>query len=728
MEGRIGRLDCRCQVLGAAESSGALQAHINRIVRERLTGEYDTALEEALGDDAAVYVLRRVRMRYAFVLDSAATDGQVAQRWGKQMAHATVGRIAREPDGDNLVRFENQADYVAHFVVDLLAGLAWSRWFYGAFGAVRSLDTVQALRAVLDENRAHLPAILSYLHRYGGTRALLAALRPEGCAWLWSVARGQEPLDRAGAISLLDATSRLIDPLGLWKGTRPQADQLVDEMLAARSFPVDWRDMAALTDTVLDMARWLVQSGHVARPTNVDSEVLGHLRDALSGLDWLDAERLEAGLRGLLKPLRPPASDLPLRPATHAPVPHLQRLLEDLQRVLTGDRLVLDESEPDSTANALRLYGALVAAEASWGSDALAAETIRRLLQAWKMVRAGSPSEFLFSLGEPGTAVIKSIERNLNMGRRVDGDAVTRATNAGTTAAIETPHAGIALLIRALIDARIYARLKTGIPGLPPDPNLVLLAILLSLAGARDGDPIDPGLALLAGWEAGDPSREDAGPLDRFQLAWDAASDPAEWQATCLEIVTGHRLLERDAMHVFRVEHAGDKVLIAGDGAGQLWLFASAFRSDEHARQLTGLWTDTWEEITGQRPVVVGDEARAESGADYAQNRERLTAMLGLVSGPITHNPAWDLTLALTANTLFRLWARWLRGFAQSSVPYLLDRFLRRPGSIYQVDRKFIVELEPRPLDVVLTLSDYLAPLRVPWLNDAEVEFKTRGA
>ncbi len=45
--------------------------------------------------------------------------------------------------------------------------------------------------------------------------------------------------------------------------------------------------------------------------------------------------------------------------------------------------------------------------------------------------------------------------------------------------------------------------------------------------------------------------------------------------------------------------------------------------------------------------------------------------------------PEADLTITLTAIALLRLWARWLRQFGDSSVPYVLKNFVRRAGRIY---------------------------------------------
>src|SRR5687768_13937919 len=134
MDGYIEHLHCTYRVASTSAATSALPARLDRLVRERLMDAYAAALDQALGDDPAVYVLRQVDYALSLVFDSRATDAELARRWGQRMAGAVVHRIAR--GDDDLLRFNNQADYVARFVADLLKDTAWGCWFYGAFAAL----------------------------------------------------------------------------------------------------------------------------------------------------------------------------------------------------------------------------------------------------------------------------------------------------------------------------------------------------------------------------------------------------------------------------------------------------------------------------------------------------------------------------------------------------------------------------------------------------------------
>jgi hypothetical protein len=176
--------------------------------------------------------------------------------------------------------------------------------------------------------------------------------------------------------------------------------------------------------------------------------------------------------------------------------------------------------------------------------------------------------------------------------------------------------------------------------------------------------------------------------------------------------------------------------------------------------QIVTEWQKLWEEATGSRPgLVVCDGSLAgvtglrpdsaalavvlvpegpladpsaaprELAATHRTGREALLAALaGLEYGRLGV-PDADLTLALTAIAVLWVWAHWLRQFAASSIPYLLDNFIRRPGRVYVDAHEITVDMEPRPLDIVIDVAGYSARLeRVPWLDHRHVRLQIRGS
>jgi hypothetical protein len=766
MDGRIGQLNYRCRVNGAPASTGALQARLARVAREQVTQAYAAALEHALGDDPAVYVLRRVNARLALMLSADTADHRVAQRMGERMAGAIVRSIAREPEGENLVRFNDQADYVAHFIIDLLADQAWHHWFYGAFRVLRQMDTAEVIHTVLEDNISCLPAILANLHRYQALEKVFNSLDRNERQWLWARARGEPHLDRAGIDSLLSVAIRLVERLDLWRGPQPDHEQLLDAFLATRPSYVDWRDERGPADAILDMLRFFNRRGYLNFPPHVDEAFRARLAGTILDFDWINRESFLSELLILCRPPLASQADLPLPSRWRMPTPRQRKILNDLRDQLQLHQIGLDPGDPDSVENALRLYAVLLTKDPGWADDSLAVEIIQRLLEVWKLVRQSvSPGEvlrrlaqgdvqgallklstpaehsqpgfeFIASLGESGTSVLRELE------------LASGALSDGLGQIIETAHAGVALLLRALLDARFPTLVKGA--GYDERPGLaaILLTLFLHYTGpdaGRDGQ-IDAGLQLLAGLVPRGAVSGAIQTLDQLRAEWLGVAAPDEWQAEWLRLLVAQRMFQPAVMHLYRIEFQGRAAMIAGDESGNLWLFSRLIQSPQTDALVAGRWLELWIQESGGSPLIVADhgtldvdqiagqairtpaEAGDELASAHAAGRERLLSALGALAGGTCGIPAWDLALALSANVLLRMWARWLRQFGASSVPYLLTQFIHRHGRIYQDGENTTVEMDPRPLDLVLDLAGYRAPLnRVPWLGERRVQFQMRG-
>jgi hypothetical protein len=278
------------------------------------------------------------------------------------------------------------------------------------------------------------------------------------------------------------------------------------------------------------------------------------------------------------------------------------------------------------------------------------------------------------------------------------------------------------------------------------------LALGLRWAGAagRPGDHLDPGLGL---WAGIDPLP----PPEALRATWAAAPTDAyaPFQAALLRTLAAQRLLPGDTLHVYQVPVAGGSALVAGLAQGP-WPLGVLYDPAIAPAAQVETWQSAWAAATGHHlAAVVVDAALAEhlaglSGvtltvapvgeaisapdplsseeAAHQAGRAALVAALAALDGSQLGVPEADLTIALLAAALLRLWARWLRPFADSSLPYLLDQFIRRPGRLTWRPPELLVTLEHRPLDVVLDMAGYLAPLeQVPGTNGRRVRFRNEG-
>lgn len=669
MEPRIGHWHCRYRLVGSQTDAALAVERLERAVRPRVLDAYGRALARALENDPAVYVLRRVNVRLVLGGVNAETEATLAQKWGDRLGASVMrGIAAHGEDGGNLVKFENEADYVAHFILDLLDDLAWQRWYYGPYSGLRGRGKADAVLSLLLERRETLPDIFRHLSRLGCLARVLALLDRPAAAALWTEsikpAAGGAPA--AGEFLILVRSAiRLLDRLGLWAAAPPAESELLEEYAAERPLRPDWTDRRALAAAVLNVVRYAARRALLRAPGPELAQNLSRAReDIFSELDWLDTEWLEAALPATLAAGRAPSAPAlpPQRPV--GPTPLQRKLLERIRDLLRGKAVALDPRELDSPVNATRLYAALAAAEPELAGRPAAASLIESLLlcarwlgrtpdpgAALAAIRAGSASA---ALEQTSREARDAIQTALSLGAAAAAvlEELVGAEDAGPggefEAAMPTECAGLFLLIPALLDARVPQLAASA--GAGPLPS-VLLALGIQWAGASalSEGRTDPGLALWCG------------------------------------------LAPRG--------HAAADLLAALDEAGSRRLLAGVKKLFEDRRALDA-----------SLPPVESPPA-ADGLADLAA---------AWPPGAAAHE-----ALALVAEYALRLWAQWLPGISGSSPPYLLRNLIRRGGELSVRDDSIEVGLRPAPLDVVLEMSTYMKGLReVPWLEDRKVVFR----
>jgi hypothetical protein len=526
VNGRIGRLECRYELVGAARREAA-------VVSQRLVGLADAdigqalgqVLERALGDDEAVYVLRHVEARLAL---PGGDHPALVSALGERLARAVLRDLA---EGRDVVRFESEADHAAHFLADLVDGNAWDRWIYGVFAPLRPLGTAGAARAVLLEHPERAHQVLSTVRRLGALDKVLV-LVDDGTTleslWNGHPKPASDP-DADPARPVFLAVLRFADRLGLWAGERPSTDELWQSDAVTTALPITWRDRSELTASFVAMLSLLAARGHLRDPAPSPAAV----EAALDELDWLDTSTVLASLARFGE-----RQMLPSTAESSAPTSRQGLLLADLTELLERRQLRLAAEQLDSTGNALRILAAL---GPRWSDDAMARTMIERLVGAAKEIRlqeagcllkgdpegalhalstasrdaAGSAYRFLVRLGNEGVQVAAGL-------RAAGAEGVGGKT-------VDSPCAGVFLLVRAALDTRLPALAeRTGYPA----ADFVLLSLALRWAG-RAGSAegrIDPGLALLV---------EPPMTLDGLRAAWRATPAAAHrrWRAASDEIL-----------------------------------------------------------------------------------------------------------------------------------------------------------------------------------------------
>lgn len=777
MDIRIAHLACQYHVVGSGAAGGSLvvQSRLDQLAGQRVMSSMEAALEQALGNDPAVYVFRRVRSS-VFLNPHSRTDAWLADRWGSRLAAALLRTLADDPgDHVNLMRFRDQADYVAHFCIALEQGTAWEDWYLKSFSAYRESGSQHAIGAVLMEHRSQLAAIFGYLHQYGRLKQVLAALDSAAVQTLWSDGVGAARVNDSETLRpLFAAALDLIEQLNLWQVPPRDRESLFLEYLSENSAPADWRDRQGLAAAVLSVLHFMRRRGYL----ETEREIPPHpdrLETALAHLDWLDTDWLAAAIRKLSdEPTDTP--ELPLPPARRSLPARQRALIDDLSLLLRGEELQLDLAVPDSPANALRIYALLVARAPRWADDPAALNLIQNLLLASALLgaansppralsylrrgelqraigeiaeasraNAAAPFRFIAGIGDAGIELLEQLIESLStvgVGRaRGELEAlqqearpaplplraqkgkseIHRGQNLQAVSpgrGIRTRCAGVYLLVRALQDARLASLSDTcGYPPLDMAERFQALVLALGICwmgdAALDGEYLDPGLGVLAGMDK-------APTLVQVRELWCKATreDHARFQTALLQMLASVRLLQPSIMRLYSVPFGMERTAwIVGDESAQLFPLGCVVRPGETVEQRLSQWLEVWTETAGVTPTITADSEcglgyfKNESEQAHARGREGLLAALRSVGRVSLGDPETDLCLSLTAIVLLRLWARWLTRFNNSSPDYLLDHFIRRSGLVQNEADSLVVGLDSRPLDLILEMAGYLAEL-----------------
>ena len=818
MDGRIGHLHCCYRAFHDHDAADTMIDRLEQLASTHVLEAYSQALDQVFGDDPTVYILRHARFSFALLMGGTPADFRLGQVWGEKMAGAVVRAIAGDHEsGQNLIRFTNQADYVAHFVIDLLAGRAWEHWFYGAFATLKPLSQQAALHEILRQNRDHLPTILRCLEQNKALETLLSALAPAMIQSLWDDGLEQysasfEPTTEALRPLFVQAL-RLVDALDLWARLPSDENALFETYWRSGPLPPDWRDRRALTASVLHVLFFLAERAYLVRD---QGQCIAGIDRAAPDFSWLDLAWLREQVSGLLTRREQQPPDLPARRFGEGATPRQSELLADLITVLRGQPPRLARSEPDSPANAMRLYAALIAHAPRWSGEPVVAGLIDRLIKAWARVaesaapydvldhlRRGGvegalqilPAErrkeavpvfrFLAALGEPGivlmsallegdsavkastspsgfpiAADINSAEIAVEVAARSPDllvEAILRPTDCDTIptgdgaadrdrtgktitgsaeealptvipqqaakntwqpttpyheypsmeTVIDTQCAGIFLLWRAITDIRLPAHLELN--------NLKMLLATLGMhwAGraALAAEQLDPALSIFAGLNNTLTSQDVADFCARFDI------QPV--QVALFKTLAAQRLVQGSTLyrHILPLEHCR-AALVAGSETAGIWPLCQL-------GELPGIpseWLSIWQSATGRQPAIL------ESGDAHHANYQALLETLRALSDGQPELSGINPTTMLIAAALLRVWARWLRQFANSSTSYLLNEFVRRAGRLTIDSHRIQVEMDSRPLDIVIQMADYMAPLNaISWIDRKRVEFKIRG-
>jgi hypothetical protein len=167
----------------ARESARVIRAELPDWLREVLS----------LPDDNGVVLLRRLAID--LTVPASASGSAMAARLAEALAAGLRRAMA---DGRTVVRFDSVASHAAAFLVALVDGVAWGRWWFAGFDGVRALPTPSAIRTVLLRDPSIALAMLAAIP--AGIRVrVLTALGPAEALGVIDVLRAREPEEPSDA-------------------------------------------------------------------------------------------------------------------------------------------------------------------------------------------------------------------------------------------------------------------------------------------------------------------------------------------------------------------------------------------------------------------------------------------------------------------------------------------------------------------------------------------------
>lgn len=719
MESRIGVLRCHYRIVG--DRSRVAVPALQKLAQQILLESYGEALDQALGNDPCVYVLRSVPAHLTFANVTARAQESVAREWGERLCGAVIRTIvADNRSSGNVVRFADQGEYVAYFIRDMLEDRVWDQWFYGAFRSLRPLSKREAVKAVLEQNRTHVASILRHLGKLDALASVIALLDTDGMKWLWSnvISPTELQVNNSSIRPLFLTAVQLARRLGLWVGPEQAQGSVFTELLGLNFKDPDWKDRRELAATIVGILRRLQVLGLISSPGMTPGS--GDSIETISGeLDWLDSEWLAQEVRQLFT-----ARTSPSLTRSGAPLAQSHRvLLEKIALLIREGVVSLDWSCPDNESNAAILFAALSVRHPDLERVTGATEIIQRLLECWQLVmRTGARHELVRAFEQDRlTSVVEAFptdERRSALrafqaihslqpcASEILRALVTSASSRHVAKADsgilwKSKCAGIFLLLRALQDLRL-PQLATAAETSRLSDLLLSLGIVWAGKEFRDLETIDPALLLWA-----DLSADSQPALASFESP--------TFMNGMLELLHDRRSIEASPVHVFETKLRERAALILSDASGTMFPLAAWLDDSKDRTEVESQLLMQWCQATDSSPLIEHDTA-VRTTFDAAS--EELTA-----AWPV--DVSVSLTVTLAAITGLRLWARWLPGIAPASVPYLLKNLIRRPGTIRVSGQEILVRLQPGAIDIVLEMAGYLRKMEsVSWLHGRNVLFQ----
>lgn len=676
MKARVEQLALRFRLPAGAPRVHAQLPSIERALHARLADLISAQLEAIEEGSDEVIVVREAIARVSLRIGEHVRDAAALERVSHAARDAVIALLARPADDDEHVRrFPSDAAYAGAFIVELLAGTAWDRWYFDSFTRFRRADHARTIAALLADADTECMGLFAWLEQRGRFADLLRLVGPTAARALASASS----LSTAAAIPPSDlaplavATFAIAESLGISIDVASRSELLTEYFRQHTERP-EWTDRRALTDWTWRFMRWIAAREPSAAFTVTLS---GGPPPALVSLlaerlDWLDGETILGRVASLSQ--QAPAPRLLVEPGSdqHPLAPRHAAQIRIISQAIDRGSLRLDLRGEPHDQMLLRMLAALHHNDPSAPSrpDQALVAALEAVLRAASTLVDDPPTR------PDGNAPIVS---------GADAQALLRAlTRRGTSlAGAHSSIAGIYLLVRPLADLRMERLAEqAGVRWAP-----LLAALAMKLVGARP--PFDDATRVWIGASDVDlTTLEEPGLLALQRLLFHSLAD--------------QRHLPTDSAAVASFQWRDEHFVALADATGACWPLV-ARESTRATEDLLATWRD----------ATAPDLERAVPTRGPTTDLDSLPAVSAL-------SPFVEVCITSIATGVLRAMSRWLPGISGSSAPFLVTNCIARRGAVVATDDDISVTLDRAPLDVVLEMAGCFSPMTsATWLGRA---------
>lgn len=148
---------------------------------ESLARHFAEACRRALGelhaeDDHSIWMIRELQIDLA--VNATWPPEEIARALAAKVARAVHSQLDRSNVSDAVIRFENAAEFLAHYVFETATTGHTDAWYFKAFDSLRSLPTDRCIYEALVRDRNLTEPALLWLHARGQLERVARILPP----------------------------------------------------------------------------------------------------------------------------------------------------------------------------------------------------------------------------------------------------------------------------------------------------------------------------------------------------------------------------------------------------------------------------------------------------------------------------------------------------------------------------------------------------------------------